>query len=85
MFWGFAQNAMIAALLAFVLLGNKLEYGYAYFIGLACAAGLMIYQQYLIRRRDRDKCFKAFTNNIWVGFAIFCGTVAELSLRTFLS
>ena len=75
---------LASALLAFFLLGNKLEYGYAYFAGLACATGLMAYQQYLIRRRDRDKCFNAFTNNIWVGFAIFCGTVAELSLRSIL-
>ncbi len=73
-----------AALLAFILLGNKLEYGYAYYLGLACAAGLMVYQQHLIRRRNRDKCFQAFTNNIWVGFALFCGTVVELSLRSYL-
>ncbi len=74
-----------AALLAFFLLGNKLEYGYAYYLGLACAAGLMVYQQRLIRRRDRAGCFQAFTNNIWVGFALFCGTVVELSLRSLLS
>ena len=38
----------------------------------------MLYQQYLIRERERGACFAAFKNNIWVGFAVFCGTVVEL-------
>jgi len=31
------------------------------------------YQQYLIRRRDPEKCFRAFLNNNWLGAAIFAG------------
>jgi len=46
----------------------------AYFVlGLGCAAGLFIYQQYLIRARQRDDCFAAFLNNHWCGLWIFVG------------
>jgi 4-hydroxybenzoate polyprenyltransferase len=44
-----------------------------YMLGLGCAAGLFIYQQYLIRNRDRDGCFAAFLNNHWCGLGIFVG------------
>ena len=44
-----------------------------YLLGLICAAGLFIYQQYLISGRDRDDCFAAFLNNQWCGLWIFVG------------
>ncbi len=48
----------------------------AYFnLALLVCAGLFGYQQYLIRKRERDACFKAFLNNNWVGMAIFAGIV----------
>lgn len=48
----------------------------AYFnLALLVCAGLFGYQQYLIRNRERDACFKAFLNNNWVGMAIFAGIV----------
>ena len=40
-----------------------------YLLGLICAAGLFIYQQYLISGRDRDDCFAAFLNNTVYGQA----------------
>ena len=46
-----------------------------YMLGLGCAAGLFIYQQYLIRDRDRDGCFAAFLNNHWCGLGIFVGVL----------
>lgn len=48
--------------------------GYYYF-GLALAAGLALYQQYLIRERDPEACFRAFLNNHWFGAAVFSGIV----------
>jgi 4-hydroxybenzoate polyprenyltransferase len=44
---------------------------------LGLAAALFVYQQWLIRNRDRAGCFKAFVNNNWVGAAIFAGLVAH--------
>ena len=71
-----------SALLAWFLLGQLLEYQHAYYVGLAVAVGLFGYQQFLIRNRERDACLRAFTNNIQVGLALFCGTVAELAIRS---
>lgn len=66
-----------SALLTFALLGSQLELGTFYHTGLTVAAGLFIYQQYLMRDRSRAGCFRAFRNNTWVGFAFFAGVVAE--------
>lgn len=70
----------LTAVLGFGLLGSRLGYQHAYYAGLAVAVGLMLYQQHLIRERQRGACFAAFKNNIWVGFAVFCGTVVELAI-----
>lgn len=75
----------LSALVALLLLGTRLGYQHAYFVGLACCAGLFAYQQYLIRARAREACLAAFINNIQVGFALFCGTVAELLIRDLLA
>ncbi len=68
------------ALIAFILLGTQLDYGMPYFFGLFICGCLFGYQQYLIRKRAPAKCLAAFRNNIWVGFALFVGVVAQLSL-----
>ena len=75
----------LSALMAFVLLGLRLGYVHAYYVGVVAAAVLFAYQQYLIRNREPQACFRAFTNNIQVGFALFCGTLAELGLRDVLA
>ena len=68
---------LAAALITFALLGAQLALGVPYHLGLAAAAGLFVYQHYLMRGRSRTGCFKAFRNNTWVGFAFFTGVVAE--------
>ena len=62
-------------------LGVTLGFAYAYFAGLAAIAALFAYQQVLIRDRQRDACFRAFGNNVWVGFALFAGIALEYSGR----
>lgn len=66
---------------AMVLVGNRYELGNYYYLGLTVAAGLFVYQQWLIRFRAREACFKAFLNNNWVGMAVFCGIVADYALQ----
>jgi 4-hydroxybenzoate polyprenyltransferase len=63
-----------------LLVGNQLELGRYYYLGLAAAGGLAIYQQYLIRNREPGACFKAFLNNNWVGVAIFVGLVIDYAV-----
>ena len=65
-----------------VLVGQGMGFGRAYWAGLAVAALLLAWQQWLARERQRDACFEAFLNNNYVGFAIFVGIAAEYALRS---
>ena len=65
----------LVALVLLLGLGTVLALGPAYYLALAAISGLFVYQQWLIRRREREPCFRAFGNNVWVGFALFAGTV----------
>ncbi len=67
---GVLQVSFLATLL---LVPRSVEMSFWFYAGLMVAAGLLAYQQYLIRDRDRDGCFAAFLNNHWVGLAIFIG------------
>jgi 4-hydroxybenzoate polyprenyltransferase len=71
----------IMALYSLMLVGNRFELGTFYYLGLTVAAGLFVYQQWLIRFRAREACFKAFLNNNWVGMAVFAGIVMDYSFR----
>lgn len=71
----------IMTIYALMLVGDRFELGNFYYLSLAVAAGLFVYQQWLIRFRAREACFKAFLNNNWVGAAVFAGLVVDYSLR----
>jgi 4-hydroxybenzoate polyprenyltransferase len=58
-------------------IGRYLNFGMAYFAGLAVAGAIALYHYRLIRTRTREGCFKAFRHNNWLGFAIFVGIVAD--------
>lgn len=61
------------ALFALALAGKHFQLGGFYKAGLLVAGALFMWQQYLIRDRERERCFQAFLNNNWVGMAIFIG------------
>ncbi|HKJ09854.1 MAG TPA: 4-hydroxybenzoate octaprenyltransferase [Gammaproteobacteria bacterium] len=69
---GIVQALLLGAL---VLAGQLAHLHSMYYLGLVVAAGLALYQQYLIRGRQRDKCFQAFLNNNWFGGVVFAGIV----------
>ena len=48
-----------------------------YYLGLAAAALLLIYQQFLIADRVPAHCFLAFLNNHWVGALVFAGIIVH--------
>lgn len=71
----------VLALYALVLMGGRFEMGVTYYLSLVVVAGLFVYQQFLIRFREREACFRAFLNNHWVGMAVFVGIVVDLGLK----
>jgi 4-hydroxybenzoate polyprenyltransferase len=62
-------------------LGIRQGQGWAYFAGLAVAAGIAAWHHTLIRERTREGCFRAFRLNHWLGFAVFAGLVLDHALR----
>lgn len=64
---------MLAMILLLLFLGRHYHLTWPWFAGVAIAGALFARQQWIIRRRERELCFKAFLNNNWVGLAIFLG------------
>jgi 4-hydroxybenzoate polyprenyltransferase len=60
-------------LVILLLVGALAHLTLSYYVSLAAAVLLFLYQQWLIRHRQRENCFKAFLNNNWVGALIFIG------------
>ena len=71
-----------AMLLMLAAIGKMIDLGWPYFTGLAIAAGIAGYHFTLIRERDRERCFKAFLHNNWLGFTVFCGLMADYAIRS---
>ena len=70
----------VLCLLTLYAAGEAFALGSSFQLAMVAVAGLFCYHQYLIRRRDREACFKAFLHNNWVGLVIFLGIV--LNYRT---
>ncbi len=76
-----AYDRLIMGVLQVIILGLLITVGilahlsWPYYLGLAIAAGLSVYQQKLIFHREKALCFKAFLNNNWFGLAVFAGLV----------
>ena len=47
--------------------------GHGFLLGMLVAAGIAVYHWFLIRNRDRMRCFAAFRHNNWLGAAVFAG------------
>ncbi|MEP6485384.1 MAG: 4-hydroxybenzoate octaprenyltransferase [Rudaea sp.] len=72
---------MITFLFAMLLVAQRGHLHWPYFVGLGVAAGLFAYQQWIMRKRDRDACLAAFRNNNWLGLAIWVGIVMSYALK----
>jgi 4-hydroxybenzoate polyprenyltransferase len=71
----------LMTLLGLWLIGDEMELGLWYGLGLAFAAMFALYQQLLIRKRKPEDCFKAFLNNNYFGMSVFIGIVLEYTFR----
>lgn len=72
---GLLQAVVVMSL---VLLMALLALPFSFSVSIAVVIGLFIYQQWLIKDRDRTLCFQAFINNGWVGAIVWFGLVTSL-------
>ncbi|WP_047049488.1 4-hydroxybenzoate octaprenyltransferase [Vibrio mexicanus] len=63
----------LLTLAMFMLLGNMYQLGTSFYWSLLVVGALFVFQQHLIRHRERDLCFQAFLNNNYVGMVITVG------------
>lgn len=68
-------------LVVLFMVGLQSGRGVWFNLGLVGMAALFVYQQHLMRHRDRQACFRAFLNNNWAGFAVFAGLVLDYALH----
>ncbi len=52
-----------------------------YLIAIGLALAQALWHIWLIRKRQRDDCFKAFRLNHWLGFTVFAGIVASYAAQ----
>ncbi|MDX1496534.1 MAG: UbiA family prenyltransferase, partial [Salinisphaeraceae bacterium] len=75
---GILQVLMLAGL---AWVGHEAGLGFVYGLALFVAAGIFLYQQWLIRHREPQACFQAFLNNHWFGAVVFAGILFDYLLR----
>lgn len=63
----------LAVLILMVVVGWLNALSGVFYVAVAVAGVLFIWQQTLIAGRERDACFKAFMNNNYVGLVLFLG------------
>lgn len=60
-------------LLLLMVVGKWLLLGAPYYLGLMIAVAIAVYHYFLIRTREKSKCFQAFLHNNWLGLSVFTG------------
>ncbi len=70
----------IAMLSLMIYVGQLKAYGTFYYLGLAAALMLIVWQYQLIKKRVKAECFNAFLANNWIGFALFIGLAIQYLL-----
>ena len=68
----------LSVLTLLIILGSQLSLSSVYYWGVLAAAGFFVYQQWLIKGREREACFKAFLNNNYVGGLVFVAISASV-------
>ena len=71
----------LATLGLLLLITINLQFGWPVYLALFIGSGLFAYHQYLIKDRNRDKCFKAFLHNHYFGLVIALGLALQYWLN----
>jgi 4-hydroxybenzoate polyprenyltransferase len=67
----------VMTLFALYLVGGIMSMGSWYYGGLIAGGLFFVYQQWLIRARERQSCLQAFLNNNYFGMAVFLGIALD--------
>ena len=68
-------------LAALAWIGRVRGLGIPFDVGVLAAVLIALWHFFLIRKRERAGCFRAFLGNHWLGLAIFAGVVTDFGLR----
>ena len=80
--WFGKYDKLIVGVLQFMVilillgLGAVVNLSASFYFATLVASTLFVWQQWLIRARDRQACFQAFLNNGWFGGIIWFGLVS---------
>ncbi len=84
----FGRFDVLAVMLCYAIyVGGMTWTGYAghagpiYYVGLLGALACALWHWTLIRKRERDGCFRAFLHNHWLGLAVFAGIALDFATR----
>ncbi|HZD19476.1 MAG TPA: 4-hydroxybenzoate octaprenyltransferase [Burkholderiales bacterium] len=72
----------LMTLFALWLAADEAKLGLWYRASLAAGALFFVYQQWLIRNREPDACFRAFNNNHYFGLVVFVGIALDYLYRS---
>jgi 4-hydroxybenzoate polyprenyltransferase len=70
----------VAYIVVMVLVGLQLDMSFIFYLGLCLVSALFVYQQFLAKDRQPQRCLQAFLNNNWVGLIIFISLVIHYSI-----
>jgi len=71
----------ILSLLLIAYVGFINQRGTLFFTSIAIALSLVVYQQFLTKDREPQKCLQAFLNNNWIGLVIFIGIALDYLIK----
>ena len=72
----------ILLIIVFVLIGNTFDLGLIYDFSLVIIAFLMIYHQFLLKKRQKEEYFKAFLSNNFIGMTAFLGIFLSVIIKS---
>jgi len=76
----FITLLQILLMIVFIKIGNLFDLGSFYDISLIIILFIMIYHQFLIKKRQKMDYFKAFINNHFIGMTVFFGIFLSIAI-----
>ncbi|MCF2950311.1 4-hydroxybenzoate octaprenyltransferase [Paraglaciecola aquimarina] len=71
----------LIAVLLLLAVGEHLQFSWMFYLAIFISLLLFMYQQWLIKGRQRDLCFKAFLHNHYVGLTIAIGVITHYTFN----